>query len=212
MNTSLSSASRFSFGIAILASLGLLAGCAPVVIDGDDHGQAGNDLSEVPGDDNNAIHDDEPVSNVGNGGEAEAIAIRYSEIPTSNPGSGSSSSSGGGSGPHPDTLFIKISDQPVACNDPHAAQECGGHWRVSIGIPPALQVPGVIDLASPEVLSYSSATGPGSGADCWFGGGSFMEGTLEILSIDADKVVVRLENTWTYDFDANGEYSAMRCF
>jgi hypothetical protein len=34
---------------------------------------------------------------------------------------------------------------------------------------------------------------------------------LEILGIDADKVVVRLANTSTYDFDANGEYSAMRC-
>lgn len=204
MNTSFSFVSRFTFA-SLLLSAGLLAACGPVVVDGGDSGETDDSLQGAGQSSNGNGNGPKPD-------ESEAIAIRYADLPDVDTGSGSSSGSGGGTEPHPDTLFIKISDQTIACQDPHAALGCGSHWEVSIGIPPALQVPGVISLSSPDVIAYATATGPGGGDDCWWGGGSFMDGTVEILSIDSEKVEVRLENTWAYDFDANGEYTALRCF
>jgi len=50
------------------------------------------------------------------------------------------------------------------------------------------------------------------GGDCYAAGGSFIEGTLEIVSIDDDQVVGVLANTEEWEFDADGQFSASRCF
>lgn len=149
-----------------------------------------------------------------------AIALFASQMPFDEGGAGGAStggvggSGGGGGGLNPDTLFVQIGNTGQICDDPFAAQSCGSQWRVSIGIPPALQVPGVISLSSPDVISSFSETGPieANSQECWGGGGSFFEGTLEIVSIDATSMVVRLANTDTVDFAADGEYSVERCF
>ncbi|WP_437740920.1 hypothetical protein WMF39_35435 [Sorangium sp. So ce1504] len=72
-------------------------------------------------------------------------------------------------------------------------------------------MPGIIDLSAPEVLFSSYAVSRPDRGDCWWGEGSFRSGTMEIVSIDAAEVVVRLSGTDTHDIDANGEYTAARC-
>ena len=143
--------------------------------------------------------------------ETVAVAMYYDEVPWSVGGeSGSSSVSSGGS-IDPDTLYIFIRNDGASCGDPFAAQPCGSNWGVTIAIPPHLQLPGVLPLSSADLISTFSATGPGSGDDCWFGGGSFIDGTLEITSIDEGQVAVTLSGTSTFDFDANGSYTVPRC-
>ncbi|MGK4000852.1 hypothetical protein [Sorangium sp. So ce1024] len=74
-------------------------------------------------------------------------------------------------------------------------------------------MPGIIDLSAPEVLfaHYVVSRSDGPDGTCWWGEGSFASGTMEIVSIDAGEVVVRLSGTDTHYFDANGEYTAARC-
>ena len=128
------------------------------------------------------------------------------------PGTGDTSAASGGGGLDPNMLFVFISDHTVACSDPFAVPECP-YWQVSLGIPTDLQKPGTYDLASPE-FSYSgySVSQPNIDApDCWGGGGSFWEGTLQITAINDDKVAGVLSGTPAFDFDANGPFTALRC-
>ncbi|XXX80250.1 hypothetical protein WMF30_15900 [Sorangium sp. So ce134] len=209
------------------------AGCAARVEIGQDSDSAGQEATgaDIPGEEGSVASvgsGDGSVASVGSGdggwGEdagtggggpapvaARAIALFRSQLPEVSGGSGSSSTASGGPALDPDDLFIKIGNRELSCADPYGDYSCGT-WTVSIGIPPALQVPGVINLDAPELISYQSFTGPDrGGGDCYGGGGSFIEGTIEIVSIDAARVVVRLSDTDTYEFDANGEYTALRC-
>ncbi len=137
-----------------------------------------------------------------------AIAMFLSQFP-SNPGDTGSTGTGGG--PAPDTLYVMIGSQGRVCADPFAAVPCGD-WQVTIGIPPELQHEGVISLGEPGVISTFSASGPNQGAsDCWFGGGSFLDGSIEITSMDETSVVFNLSGTTTSDAPADGVYTAIRC-
>jgi hypothetical protein len=138
-------------------------------------------------------------------GEGNAIAMFRSQFPPS------SVSSGGGD-LDPNDLFVFIGDPAVTCEDPFAYGGCP-HWKVFIGIPPHLQEPGTYDLSAPDFLySGYSVSGQNTGPDdCWGGGGSFSEGTLEITTIDSDWVRGQLIGTPTFDFDVNGPFSASRC-
>jgi len=121
-----------------------------------------------------------------------------------------SSSSGGG--PDPNTLYIAISNTPEVCAEPYAAEPCGNNYRVSFGIPVALQKVGIIALNDPSIISYYSWSGLADNTgQCPGGGGSFIDGELEITSIDATHVQGILTNTNTFDFDANGVFDAPRC-
>ncbi|WP_438038901.1 hypothetical protein [Sorangium sp. So ce128] len=156
-------------------------------------------------------------SSVGAGGSAStgsgsgpatagAIALFRNEFP-GEPGSSSSA----GPGTSPDDLFIIFGSPVSLCSDPSGTTGCD-NWQLGISIPPALQVPGIIDLSAPEVLfSTYTVTRSDRGDGCWSGDGSFRSGTMEIVSIDAAEIVVRLSGTDTHDIDANGEYTAARC-
>ncbi|WP_437478964.1 hypothetical protein WME75_31645 [Sorangium sp. So ce1014] len=150
----------------------------------------------------------------GGGGSAPTVgAIAFFRIDT--PGeqpndSGSSASVGGGPGTDPYDLFFAIGVPVSSCAELSSGPRCGD-WQLGISIPPALQVPGIIDLSAPEVWSYYVASSPDSGGGCWSGEGDFVSGTLEIVSIDAAEVVLRLSGTDTLHFNANGEHTAARC-
>ncbi|WP_437963504.1 hypothetical protein WMF04_27680 [Sorangium sp. So ce260] len=204
------------------------AGCAVRVEGGEDNDSAGQE----------AVYDDTAGSSessvsvgstsgggsgcgedTGTGGSApvptasSAIALFRSQLfePDPSDGSGSSVSVGGGPTLDPNDLFVLIGTRELSCADPSFHFICGT-WEVSISIPPALQVPGVIPLDTPGLGTYFSVAGPDrGGGDCYGGGGSFFDGTIEIVSIDAEKVVFRLEDTSTFEFDANGEHTALRC-
>ena len=112
---------------------------------------------------------------------------------------------------------MKVGDVSVSCSDPYAALGCGGHWRVSLGLPPALQQVGVYPLDGPELQQFSmhtetgQPTGPGPDA-CTWGGGTLGKGTLEIIAIDASGVHFKLDLTAPFwDSNPSGEYVAARC-
>jgi hypothetical protein len=141
---------------------------------------------------------------------AGGIALRYGDFPPPSSSSGSTGS-GGGTPIDPERIYITFGSQKPLCEAPFESGGCG-NWKVAFGLPPELLKPGVLELADARLNSYSSFSGPDrGGGDCYGGGGSFADGTVEIVSVDEEKIVVRLENTWTYDFDANGEHTIDRC-
>ena len=142
-----------------------------------------------------------------------AIALRYADFPP--PSSGSSGGTGGAGGFEidPNTLYVMIGSSTPLCDDPFAYAGCGS-WKVSIGIPPELVKPGLLKLDDPRLISSFSSSGPDrGGGDCSGGGGSFVEGTIEIvaLSMSGQTLEVRLADTWTFDYDVNGTYTAAFC-
>ncbi len=149
----------------------------------------------------------------GNVGSSNAIAMLYSEMESPpNPTGTTVGSTSGGGGPDPNTLFISISDTPEICTEPYAAEPCGDNYRISIGIPVALQKVGIISLNDPTLISSFSWSGlENSPGACPGGGGSFYDGELEITAIDQTHVQGILTNTSTFDFDANGVFDALRC-
>jgi hypothetical protein len=152
-----------------------------------------------------------------------AIAILASQLNGSAGagGGGTSSSSSGGGGVDPNTLYVIVGSPVPACADPFGSSaQCGPTFTVSIGIPPQLQQPGTLSLSSAALISTFSALGsPNSTTpgDCPGGGGSFTDGTIEILSIDATQVVFTLSGTMMFAGDgvsddvADGTYVAARC-
>ncbi|MFO0758839.1 MAG: hypothetical protein U0359_20270 [Byssovorax sp.] len=132
-------------------------------------------------------------------------------------GGSSSSSSSGGNDLDPNDLFLHISDLGTSCSSPTTELSCGGHWEVTLVVPPAMQHPGTIALDDPALVQYSimSETGPadpGMSGECSWGGGSLGSGTLELISLDDAEVRFHVTLTGsTWDNDPSGEYTAIRC-
>lgn len=111
----------------------------------------------------------------------------------------------------PNTLYVFTGDFAIQCDAPFNSA-CPS-WHVTIGIPPALQVPGVLQLSDPALIAgFSVSQSPDPNGECMSGGGgSFLDGTIEIVSITSANVVFKLAGTNTSEFDANGDHTAIRC-
>jgi len=198
------------FGLMMLQTVG--AGCTSLVEVGDNSGDDGDvGPNGVTGGEESSASSGGSSSTTGGGSEpatAGAIALFGSQLPEQ-PAPGWL---GGVLDPNPEDLFVFIGAPVNHCANPHEFLGCDT-WHVAINIPPAMQVPGVIDLSAPDLVPFATAHGPSypSGRCEWSFAGGFVPGTLEIVSIDAAKVVIRLSGTSTEDFDANGEYTAARC-
>lgn len=131
--------------------------------------------------------------------------------------SGGTTSSSGGEPLDPNDLFVRISDVGVSCNSPTVELPCGEHWSLTLGIPSAIQQVGVYDLQNSPVSLYSSMSETGepyssTPGDCGFGGGSLGPGSLEILSISAQEVHLKLSMQPTgFVVDPSGDYIVPRC-
>lgn len=198
---------RYTATVALFSAM-LVAACANEVRD--PYGNGGANLDQCQ--DEGCPEQSTTTSSVQS--QPRAVAMLYSEVPwepISGSGGTTVASSGSGGGIHPDTLMIFIRDDAASCTDPWTMQ-CGSHWGVGISIPPHLQTPGILQLSGPDLMSNMSVTGPNEGSnECWGGGGSFFSGTIEIISIDQGQVELKLDGTDTFDFDANGSYTASRC-
>ncbi len=203
--------SSLVLGAISIAAAFLLAACGTTVVGGGSGGNATTASSGTAGSGGNGAGGAGTAG--GNPGSSNTIAMLYSEMQSPpNPTGTTVAASSGGGGPDANTLFISISDTPEICTDPYAAEPCGNHYRISIGIPVALQKVGIIALNDMSIISSFSWAGiedvPGQ---CPGGGGSFFDGELEITAIDQTHVQGILTNTATFDFDANGVFDAPRC-
>jgi hypothetical protein len=143
-------------------------------------------------------------------GPPTAIVMRYGDIPPAVISSGTGSTTGGGPIIDPDTPYLFVGNGPPTCGDPYADSQCG-RWVVFIGIPRSLFQPGILSLADRRLTSGMSFRGPyEDGGSCYSGGGSFFDGTLEIVDAGAS-VSIRLANTTTLEFNANGSYQVVSC-
>lgn len=117
------------------------------------------------------------------------------------------------------TLHVAISTFGVTCADPGAGANnpggaCPVGWTVSFALPSASQTPGVYSLSDPAFQSFAFISLGGDGTGCMGGGGGAIEGTqVEVLSVDASTIKVRLSG---FDADADlppvdGDYDAPVC-
>ncbi len=124
----------------------------------------------------------------------------------------------GGPGLEPDDLFLEFSDLGVECSSPVVTLPCGGHWSATLIVPPELQKVGLHDLSPGSTLSHYSSTltettKASDPSSCAYNGNAFpTEGSLEILSIDAQQVTFRLTTHHeSFESDPSGTYTALRC-
>jgi hypothetical protein len=130
---------------------------------------------------------------------------------------------GSGSGPvgdagavDPATLYVRIANGAPSCGDPSVGGcSQGAVWEVDIGIPPALQVAGVLQLSNAALTNFVQFARPlpgdNNGQCASYGEDAFTQGTIEIVSISAATIVVKLAGTSTTTASADGEYTAPRC-
>ena len=117
---------------------------------------------------------------------------------------------------NPGTFMLALSNVPISCQNTMPTLTCtpaGVTYSVGIQIPPADLVPGVYPLTSLVYPSFSE-TGPNVDlpTDCWGGGGSFNDGSLEIVEASSTQLIFRLQDTYSVDFNVNGTtLTAQRC-
>ena len=115
---------------------------------------------------------------------------------------------------NPSMLYLKIGNYAPACGDaPPPSCATPASWQVTIGLPYYMQGPGVYPLSDPAIISTASESGsdPDFPGSCWGGGGSFTAGTVAILSNNGATVVVQLNGTGEFEFNADGQYVLPIC-
>ncbi len=177
--------------------------------DEDDHL---DDHDDYEGDDDRDDDDDE-VEPVDPAGEIRAFAIRHGDLPAIDAGGGMDSGGDGGdgdSGIDPDALLVVVTNGAATCDDPFAANECGGYWSVSFTLPPDLQAPGTYSLWEDLNGGFSVTGELYDEGDCSWGGGS-LEGMIEITTLDGGALQAEIFDADAFDFDANVVFAADVC-
>lgn len=189
---------------------------------GGDHDSVSTSSTTGTGGDVGGGGGDVPVEGSGgaSAGSPTALAYRHADLPgIAGDDSGSSAVSGGGDpGIDPDMLVVFVSDQAMVCANPWGPLACGLHWSASIDIPVALQKPGTYPIAvqadDAHVAVFVSSTGEGDGLeDCSFGGGTALDGWVDVTSVDDTGVRGHL-HTGTFDpaiGDLDLDFDAPRC-
>ena len=217
-----------SLTLLLLAAAHGAAACNTTVIGGNtgggggDGGFGGFGSSGGPGGNGGFGTTGSPGSDGGAGGGSFAwppSAIAQHGFPPA-PGTSSSSSvattTTTGGGLDPNILYVHIGNYGPVCGGTYPwTSTCvsAATWEILIGLPPGQQAAGnVLPLSQPGLVSaffeHGAATTP---SDCWSAGGSFADGTVEVLSNDGATVVVRLAGTFAGTNDVDGDYTAPIC-
>jgi hypothetical protein len=132
-------------------------------------------------------------------------------MPAYVPGGNTGGTGGAGGGLDPATLHVVIGNSGATCAEPREIVHCA-EWAVRIPLPPELQQVGTIPLSRVYgLLSVGGEVRSGDPSDCGIGMGSFGDGFLDIQSIDDTRIAFSLSDTWAFDVDVNGSYTAERC-
>jgi hypothetical protein len=115
----------------------------------------------------------------------------------------------------PEDGMLEVGNEELDCADWDGGPTCDPDrvtFRITVRLEAAQLAPGTYPLDG-VIVSTFSVSGPNEDAnDCWGGGGSFEEGALVILDIDAAEMLFRFEDTMSLDFDANDvDITATRC-
>lgn len=178
-------------------SLGAAACTTSIAIDGGGgSGQTGTATGATTGMDDTTTGNMATASAAtggGGGGPAEtSIAVFDKTIPQV-PAATKQSWLTAGEALDPQTLLVIISSRPQACNDPDFDLGTTNYQQIMIGLPPALQAVGKYDISTTDVIGFGSSwltDGMGNGGG---GGGPLLQGTVEVLSIDAGSITVRFQ-------------------
>ena len=115
----------------------------------------------------------------------------------------------------PTTLIVVVSDHLQTCNDPVVTfgqgPQTATHRGVLIGLPQSMQKVGKYDLSSTDVIAFGSSwlsdgMGNGGGVET-----VLTTGTVEVLTIEAEVVNIRIEGLSGDFVPENGEYWVVRC-
>jgi len=115
----------------------------------------------------------------------------------------------------PEDGMLVVRNQEFGCADWDDSPTCDPDrvtFKVTVRLESAQLAPGTYALTD-VIVSTCSVTGPNEDAnDCWGGGGSFEEGSLVVLDIDAAEMSFRFVDTMSFDFDVNDiDLVAERC-
>lgn len=155
------------------------------------------------------------------GDEPSAVAMRFGAWTPPPPSNFFSFSTSGPTPPDPNALVLFYASEAQACAQPHldlgspsvdpAVCAEQAFWQLIVVIPPERAQPGVIDLQDMSIDGYRSTWGE----DCGGGSGSgpgIIQGTLTITSIDATKVVTKLDLAPSTGWKGeSGDYTAAFC-
>jgi len=134
------------------------------------------------------------------GGTFAALVMTEEQVDSTYPPSsdGSTGQSGGGTPPPSDRMAFFIDQSPTApglvCSDPYAYDSMCVVERniLTVFMPSDLVTPGVYSMGQGDIFVGTSETGPNEGSgDCWGGGsGGWSDGTVEIVSVDAEQIEI----------------------
>jgi hypothetical protein len=132
---------------------------------------------------------------------------------------GAIATKGSPGGPDADWVYLDLGTLAPTCASPgpNSAPCTIPELYVAIGLPPALLVPGVVDLSSDAVTSYFTAQGGGysDDSDLCPGPSGTYAGTLTIESVDATSIAFTLSGTSSVGIagltNADRAYVAPRC-
>jgi hypothetical protein len=122
---------------------------------------------------------------------------------------------GNGATPEADALVVFVGTLPDSCEDPLAAVDCSWESRLRFTIPAALQTPGVLSLSDPKLAATVTARSKFGSNVCV--SAPTMNGTVEILSVDASGVTFKVFESHTFlgdvypSYSFDGLYSAPIC-
>jgi hypothetical protein len=153
----------------------------------------------------NPLPDDPPLGN--------SLALRADQFPPSGGGDTGTTTATTGGLPDPNTLYVMIGNHALSCGNPYGNHpDCPTEeWLVSVGLPVAYQTPGVYSLSDSNIIAYESVSGPNGDGTCWGGGGSFIDGTIEVLAIDQSSITVKFDNVFDHGAELAVPQTVPRC-
>lgn len=192
---------------------GSSAGTSPDPEDDGDADDSGVGTSAGDGDGDDDEDEDDSDTGIG-GGEADGFALLHGEIPDIEDDGGSDTGGSGGDGesgiPEDALLVVLDGDGTATCEQPWNGPDCGGNWRISFTLLPEMQVPGSYDLFEEANGFAGFADEPYPEGDCAAGGGT-LGGTLVIDAIDETSISGHIEDSDSFDFDADVSFVVPRC-